>query len=379
MGIDMEIMEVKTKKEKKEFLRFVYDLYKGDPQYRDMNLTFVKTFLYGQDGYVRRQKVLPVRVREGNAIKAECIFVIDETREIKCSFLEFAPDAKPCLLALRGYAQDLMRTHDKDKTVVGVNGQISYGLGILIKATDRTFEFNSNYNKAYYAEVLDEVFSVKKRAFSYEYDAAHSLSLIDGALLEKVEAEYDFRYFDLKHFKRDMLLFGELCHASLQGTPYYSEKKPYEMYELMRQIRFLMKREDILFARKDGKEIGFIYTHPDYAEDFGGPRLNYLTFYLRYLCKRPKYVIYNVIGVLPEHQASGVAVALIHRSILMRKEKFPKGVSSFILEENLPSTRLCKKLSTGVHKEFRLYELEREQHEEGCQKEVDGVKHVSEN
>lgn len=357
----MEIAEIRSKKEKKAFIRFVYDLYKGDVQYRDMNLTFVKTFLYAGDGYVKRQRILPIQIREDGVVKAECIFVIDETKEIKLSFLEFVRGARPYLQRLLEYSKELMRTYGKDKVIVGVNGQISYGLGILAKDTNREFEFNSNYNREYYAEELDEVFPVKKRAFSYRYDAEHSLSLIDEELLEKVNANYEFRYLDIRHFREEMLIMGRLCHESLRSTPYYSEKKPQEMYELMRQIRFLMKKEDVIFAMKDGKEIGFVYTHPDYAEAFNGPRLNYLTFYLRYLLQRPKKVIYNVIGVLPEHQASGVAVALIHRSILMRKEQFQSGVSSFILEENIPSTKLCGKLSTGIHKEFRLYELWREQ------------------
>lgn len=359
----MEIRKVKTGRDKRRFLAFIYELYGDDPGYQDMNLTFVRNFLYRQDSFAKRQEVIPIVIMENGEIKAECIFVIDETMEIKLSFLEFVPNAKKYLVRLREYAGKLMRSRKKNKVIIGVNGQISYGLGILARDTNRDFEFNSNYNKAYYEQELDEVFPVKKRAFSYAYDAAHSLELIDKGLLKRVNAEYKFRYLDLRHFKRDMLILGKLCHASLRSTPYYSEKKPYEMYELMKQIRFLMKKEDILFAMKDGKEIGFIYTHPDYAEDFDHPRLNYLTFYLRYLARRPKMVVYNVIGVLPEHQASGVAMALIHRSIRLRKEKFPKGVSSFILEENLPSTKLCGKLATGIHKVFCLYEL-------GCDQDV---------
>ena len=357
----MEIREVKTKQEKKDFIRFVYDLYRGDPEYSDVNLTLVKIFLYRKDSFTRRHEILPVQVLEEGEIKAECIFVIDETQEIKLSFLEFVPHAKVWLIALRDYATELMRLRGKTKVVVGVNGQISYGLGILVKETNREFEFNSNYNRDYYAGELDEVFPIKKRAFSYCYQAEHSLALLDQAMLSKVREQYDFRYLDVRHFRRDMEIMGELCHESLKTTPYYSEKKPYEMYELMREIQFLMKKEDVIFAVKDGKEIGFIFTHPDYAEQFDRPRLNYVTFYLRFLRHRPTGLIYNVIGVLPEHQSSGVAVALIERSIQMRKAKYPSGVSSFILEDNLPSTKLCGKLSTGIHKEFRLYELWSEQ------------------
>ncbi len=353
----MEICEVRTRKEKQSFVQFVYDLYKDDPNFCDVNLTFVKIFLYQQDGFARRCKVLPIQMKEQGEIKLECMYVMDETKEIKLSFLEFVPHAREYLEALLEYTKKLLRKYGKEKAIVGINEQISYGLGILTADYNREFEFNSNYHKEYYTKEADEVLTVVKRAFSYQYDAEHSLSQISQTMLRQVRKEYKFRYLSLLHFKRDMLLFGELCHASLKNTPYYAEKKPYEMYELMNKMRFLVRREDIIFAMKDGKEIGFIYTHPDYAELFGKPRLNYVTFFLRFLRRHPKKVIYNVIGVLPEHQSSGVAVALIERSIQIRKKDFPRGVSSFILEDNLPSTKLCSKLSTGINKEFHLYEI----------------------
>ena len=93
------------------------------------------------------------------------------------------------------------------------------------------------------------------------------------------------------------------------------------------------------------------------AELFNKQKLNYITFYLKYLFKKTNNVIYNIIGVLPEYQKTGLAIALIHKSIKMRQEKYPNGVSSFILEDNIPSTMLCRKLSVGINKEFHLYEI----------------------
>ena len=251
-----------------------------------------------------------------------------------------------------------MKKYKKKKVIVGINGQISYGLGILTGDNNRNFEFNSNYSADYYTKELDEVFPIIKKAFSYTYKATNSLSLFDQNMLNTVNNNYTFRYLDMKHFKKDMLIFGNLCHNSLKDTPYYSKKEPIEMYQLMKKIKFIMRKNDIIFAMKDGKEIGFVYTHPDYAELFSKPNLNYITFYIRFLFRKTKNVIYNVIGVLPEHQMSGVAIALIYKSILMRQSKYPYGVSSFILEDNIPSTKLCRKLSVGINKEYHLYEIE---------------------
>lgn len=353
----MKIREVITKKDKKDYIKFIYDIYRDDKNYCDMNITFVKNFLYKKDSYAKRCEVLPIFIEDKEEIKLECMFIIDSSDEIKLSFLEFKKNGKKYLKELIKYSKKLLKQYDKKKVIVGVNGQVSYGLGFLTNEYNREFEFNSNYNPDYYTKEMDAVFPVIKKAFSYNYKATNSLSFFDQKILDYVYENYEFRYFDMKHFKRDMLKFGELCHKSLKGTPYYSKKTPQEMYELMKQVKFIMKKEDIIFAMKDGKEVGYVYTHPDYAELFDRPKLNYVKFFFRYLFKKTHNVIYNVIGVLPEHQLSGLAIALIHKSILMRQEKYPYGVSSFILEDNVPSTKICRKLSTGINKEYHLYEI----------------------
>ncbi len=353
----MEIIEVKTKRQKKQYINFIYDLYKNDNNFCDMNLIFVKNFLYQKDSYSKRCVVKPIMITDNDEIKLECIYVIDETDDIKLSFIEFRKNSSKYLKELLKYSKNLTKEYKKKKVIIGINGQISYGLGILTDKYNRNFEFNSNYNLPYYTKEMDKVFPIIKKAFSYNYKASNSLSLFDNTLIDKIYNNFEFRYLNMKHFKKEMLIFGELCHKSLKNTPYYSEKTPYEMYELMKQMKFIMKKEDIIFVLKDGKEIGFVYTHPDYAELFNKPKLNYISFYLKFLFKKTHNVIYNIIGVLPEYQKAGLAVALIHKSIVMRQEDYPYGSSSFILEDNIPSTMLCRKLSISINKEFHLYEI----------------------
>ena len=354
----MQLVEDNTNKDRKRYIDFIYKVYENDKNFSDMNLIFVKNFLYKKDSYAKRANVVPVII-EDEGIKLVCMFIsTEDSKELKLSFLEFLPNSKKYLKAVIEYGKKLMKKLNLSKIVVGINGQVSYGLGILVYGNNNEFEFNANYNPEYYTKELDEVIVTKKRAFSYKYSAEKTLNSFNNELLNHVYDNFYFRYLDKKNFKKEMLLFGELCHKALSKTPYYSEKTPYEMYELMKQMKFLIKKEDLIFAMKDGKEVGFIFTHPDFAEFFDKPKINYIKLGLRLLKKRPKMVIYNVIGVLEEYQREGVAVGLIDYSTKMRKSEFPNAVSSFILEDNVESTNLCKKISTGINKEFRLYEIE---------------------
>lgn len=355
----MKIVKVKTNAQRKTYIDFLYSIYQGDSEFCDMNVIFVKNFLYRRDDFAKSHKVLPIMIYDNNTPKLECMFIVDETEDIKLSFIEFLPHSEKYLRALMKYSIHLMEKLDKNRVIIGINGQISYGLGILTADYNRKFEFNSNYNPAYYTREMDAVFPVVKRAFSYEYDVKHTLKCFNPELIEKNNQEFSFRYFDTRHFKREMMLFGQLVHDCLKTTPYYSKKTPYQMYQLMNQTRLFFRKKDIIFAMKNGKEIGFIYTHPDYAEFFNKGRLNYITFYLRFLTGKTSRVIYNVIGVLPDYQRSGVAVNLVEQSIRFRKKDYRYGCSSFILEENKESTSLCRKIATGINKEFHLYEIPR--------------------
>ena len=354
----MKLIEVKTKHDKKRYIKFIYELYKNDNNFSDMNLILVKNFLYKKDNYAKRANVIPIIVEE-EQIKLVCIFIsTNDSEELKLSFLEFRPNSRKYIEEVINYGKKLMRKLHLRKMIIGINGQVSYGLGILVPGFNNKFEFNSNYNFDYYVKELDEIIKVKKRAFSYNYDAEHSLSFFDKAMLDEINKNYTFRYMNKKRFKEEMIKFGDLCDKTLSNTPYYSYKTPYEMYQLMKQMKFLMKNEDIIFAMKDGKEVGFVYTHPDYAEFFDRPKINYLKLFFRMLKGKPKNLIYNVIGVLPEHQKIGLAVGLINYSIKMRRSEYSKGVSSFILEDNTESNNLCKKMAVGINKEYRLYEIE---------------------
>ena len=89
----MEFIEVNTKKLRKKYINFIYKVYKNDKNYCDMNITFVKNFLYKQDDNAKRVNVLPILLMDKEEIKLECMYIIDETEEIKLSFLEFLPNS----------------------------------------------------------------------------------------------------------------------------------------------------------------------------------------------------------------------------------------------------------------------------------------------
>ena len=348
-------------KDKKKYIDFIYNLYKDDKDFSDMNLVFVKNFLYQEDDFAKKCFIVPFGIIDvkSSELKLVGMYILPPDSEyIYLSFLEFKQNSQYYIAVALAYSYEFtnLNKYKNRKVIVGINGHISYGLGILVNKYNTKFEFNSNYNKPYYTKELDDVLKIKKRAFSYIYNANNSSALFNKDLLDNIHSTFTFRQMDKTNFKKEMLLFGDLCHKCLSSTPYYSYKSPQEMYQLMNKMKFLLKNEDLIFVMHKNKEIGFVLSHPDYAEFFSKPKINYIKLLFNLKFKKAEKVIYNVIGVLPEYQKTGLAIALIEYSMKFRKD-FKYGVSSFILEDNKESNNLCKKLSTGINKEYRLYEF----------------------
>ena len=350
----MEIINVLTNKQKHEYINFVYSVYKGDCNYRDLNLLFVKNFLWQKDIYSKRCSVQPLMVKNGS-IRAVCMFIYSQDmKELRLSFLEFLPDAQKYLHELLTQGQAMAKELGLKKIVVGINGHISYGLGIFVGGNNK-FEFNANYNPSYYADELNKLGLVKKKAYSYKYSLKTSIFKED--ILDNVYNAYGFRTMDKRNFKNEMLLFGDLCDKVLRDTPYYSTKTKEEMYEMMKQMKPLLKNEDIIFALKDGKEAGFIFTHPDFSDFMTKQKVNLVSLYFKNRFRKADSIIYNTIGVLPEYQNTALAFGLIHQTVKLCAG-CKKVVSSFVLEENKASTKVCRVFSQGIEREYNLYELE---------------------
>ncbi|MDR3046800.1 MAG: hypothetical protein LBU51_04180 [Bacteroidales bacterium] len=281
----MKLIKAITHQEKRDFINFIYHVYKNDYKYRDLNLLFVKNFLYKQDKYAKRCQVVPLIVFE-DEIKAVAMYIYtDDSEELKLSFLEFLPHAEKYLKAILEYGQNLGKNEHLNKIVVGINGHVTYGLGILENNHDLDFEFNSNYNPNYYTQELDKLGLTKKKVISYAYSSTldEAKRLCNQAVIKRIYEAYTFRCFNPRKFREEMLILGEIIDKAWRNTPYYSSKTAEELLELIDEMRLLLKKEDIVFALKDGKEVAFVFTHPNYAELFTRKKVNLvLMFFLNY-------------------------------------------------------------------------------------------------
>jgi hypothetical protein len=353
----MDVSLAQTRTDKRDYLLFVDAVYRSDSHYRNINVWFLENFLFQKDAYARRCDVTPLLVREGGRVLAAATCVTsDDSDLLRLSFLEFLPDGGPAVAVLLEQARSLARARGKKRIVVGVNGQVGYGLGILENDGTVPFEFGANYHPPYYVPVLDTLGLEKKRAHAFRFDLADVNRQRDDRLLDGLRRDYVYRRLDLGRFKQEMRLFGELCDQTLGDTPYYTPKSAAEMSEEMLPLRFLLRPEDLIFVLHKGREVGFVLAHPNYSEHLQQRSTTQRGFFLNAIRWPSTSFIINCVGVVEEHRGVGLALGLPYEWLRLVDHPVTSLVSSFVLDDNMISARLCRSRSASVHRVYSVYE-----------------------
>ena len=353
----MIIKYIETRKQKKQYIDFFYKLYDGDENFVDTSIFNLETFLYKTDSFTRNSYIQPVLILDNGSVTAQCIYIYNEALNyFQIGFFEALPYATDAVDLIIADAQKKARDLNVEKIIIGMNGHVSYGVGFLTRKMDEKISFDSRYNKLYYKDYFDK--------YSFEEHTLSTYSFDLNSITQKIKSlcptlgNTDFRIMDMRNFKNELLLLGDLCNLSLHDTFLYFDRPPSSIYELMSPLKPFLKPENLIFAMKDGKEVGFIFWHPDYNEILPAGRKNSLIgIGLKYLInqRKIKKVKINAIGVIPEYQSTGLALGLIQYAYQFVCKQFSTGENNFVWDNNIKSRSLNQKITDSIDKTYSVY------------------------
>jgi len=144
---------------------------------------------------------------------------------------------------------------------------------------------------------------------------------------------------------------------------YYFHREYDEDYELFRLMKPLLTPFSLIFAVKDGIDIGYILLYPDFNQLVAaGGEAGIRTFLKHKLLRGcPDVVKIAEIAVLPEYRATGAIVTLFAESCRQIRRRFPqmkRVVSSWIANENTDSLNITKRFAPDLHGSYAAYEKE---------------------
>jgi len=319
-------------------------VYAGNRFYRATEASVEKMLLKKASAFSLHADVSMFLIRNGNDPVARFALIRDAylTDYVQVSYFEALEGLGDVFSLIRNTA----KTHfpDAKRIVVGLNGHLNYGAGILMNRFDEVPVFGLPYNPSYYAEYFSGLSCRNMLTFRFRFDV-----YTQWARAYDVDRQIDgltVRFMDKKNIEAETKIYTDLNNQAFIHHPYWAKREIQEDVELFKPFRHLLDNENLVFAEVHGKPVGFFLWYPDFNQLVTSQRdLNALDVIKYRLGKKIDTFRFTEIGVIPEYQGSRVALALISKALpAVMKHGFSFCEGGFIFEENRASVAFVKGL-----------------------------------
>jgi len=273
---ELVIERVETARQKREFLRFPWTLYRGAPNWIPP-LRGAQKELVGyrpHPFYARNAVQTFIATRGGRTVGRVAailnlghIFRFNERR----GFFGFfdCEDDQEAADGLLGAVRDWFADQDVHLLRGPTNPSLNYELGLLIEGFDSPPTFMMTYNPPYYARLLEN-FGFRKTQDLYAFwghvDMLPAIDAKLGPIAEQIMERYDVRLrsLDTSRFQQDVELFLNIYNRSLSGTWGFVPMSAEEIRHMSAGLRHVIVPEMAIAAEIDGRVIGASFGLPDY-------------------------------------------------------------------------------------------------------------------
>ncbi len=369
--MSLEIKEIKTRKELKEFVRFPNKLYRGHPNYVPAIINQdIKTLTQGQNPAAKNCKTaLWMAYRDGQPVGRIAGIINHDfyykwgKNYARFGWMDFVEDFE--------VASALIETVENwamENGVEAINGPLGFTdfdpEGVLIEGFDEKATIIERYNHPYYGKFLEEL-GYSKHADWVEYEVK-----IPSEVPEKVKrtAEFVISRYGLKIKKirkiSEVLPYIDQVFDiinNIYGLIYgfVPITKEISNFYLTRFAPLIDPDMVSIITDKDDKVVAFAVTMPSYSEVFqksGGNALKLRWLLLKGEQRKTRTADMYFIGVRPDYNSKGVSAALFYEiGKTMIAKGFTKAETNLEYESNFAVRSLWDHFEHRQHKRRRCY------------------------
>lgn len=344
------------------YVHFCQTVYDGDEHYRNSSGHLCRDMLSGRSVFCKAAWIQPVMVvDEQNVILAVSTFIQAKAMPdvLQMAYFEAAENLKEASDLIVAEARKVAKERNANRIVVGLNGHVNYGLGLLADHYNERAGFGSAYNPARYIHYFEKQASRTETLVSYLRDLKDMSFARELAILQRLERKFTFRIADFRHLKREITIYTQLNNVCFANHPLYYKRRIEEDYELFKAFRWLLNEENLLIAEVGGKPIAFMLWYPDFNELVPpGSKIGFSTWirykWLKQSISRVKIV---EIGVHPNYQHSGVIMGLFNLCLIRFRGRFTQCESGWIFSDNKKSRAINERWGAKLYKKYKVFEL----------------------
>jgi GNAT superfamily N-acetyltransferase len=369
---NISVIPVHSRREKKTFFQFAWDLYRDDPNW----VPPIRGDIEGRVGFqphpfYEENECQAFIARKGDQVCGRIVAIHNKGHNShyndKVGFFGFfeSINDKNVANALFNKAAEWFSDRDIEILRGPTNPSLNYELGLLIDGFDLSPTFMMTYNPDYYPALLE----------GYGFEKTQDLLSFYGhvSILPKIHERHHglanqiadrfgltIRPCSRKNFSQDVKAFLDLYNRSLVNTWGFVPMSDAEVRHTAAALKHLIVPELAVVAELDGRIIGACFGLPDFnprIRAIGGKLLPFGFARLLWKKHRIKKVRMISTNVLPEYQRMGVGLVLLDAMVPQAlKWKLEEAEFSWVLESNSLSRGSLEKGGAVVDKVYRLYD-----------------------
>jgi 8-amino-7-oxononanoate synthase len=376
----LKISEVASRKDKLRFVRMVWDLYSGEPNWTPplemdrMRLIDEKRNPF----YKHAEAKFFIAQDDGRDIGRVAAIINKSHNKIyndKTGFFGFfecvnnQEVANALFLAVKDWLKSKGMTSVRGPVSPSINDEV----GMLVDGFQHSAAFMMPYHLPYYGKLVEAAgFAKEKDMLAWHVDEAKTLTpkLKRVTDLMRERADVSIRSLDMKHFDEEVNLIKDLYARGWEENWGAVPLDDEEIKMLASELKQIIEPEYVLFAEKNkqnGKKevVGFTLTIPDINQAFrSGSKIpkgvmNLPTAIKNLMTEKKAIDTLRIIllGVMPEYRGRGID-ALLYRETLERAQKngIKYGEASWILEDNDAMNRAAAMMQSEPYKRYRVYQ-----------------------
>lgn len=371
----VELFPVSSKKDRKAFIDFPHDLYKDD-QYYVPELYLAQSEIHNpeKNPFFKHSEVQSYLAKRDGKIVGRISAIINGNyntyHECNIGFFGFFDVINDFEVTTK--LLDAAVSWCKTKGVDRILGPTSFSLttdtgGLLVDGFDSSPVVMMTYNKAYYADLLEQ-YGFTKEMDLYAYmiytEKASEKSIRLASMLEErlSRSGIIIREVNMKDFKNEIKLIKKIYDQAWEKNWGFVPPSNEEFQHLAEGLKMIIDPEWSYIALDNGEPIGFSLSLPDInqiTKSFKkGRLLPFNIFKLLMNKKKAKRVRIATLGVIESYRMKGIEAIFFAKNILLaRKYNLIGGEASWILENNQMMVQAAEKLNGERYKTYRIYQF----------------------
>jgi len=369
----MNIIEVNSKKDKKDFIQIACSIYKNEknwirPLDKDINSVFnPKTNKAFRKGDVKRW----ILKNNNETIGRIAAFYSSKNDKEKlrvggCGFFECIDDKEAAKMLF-----DTAKNWLEKNGYNSMDGPINFGerdkwWGCLVEGFDIDPNYLQNYSKAYYQNLFENYgFQLLFRQLTFLKKVRTPLSEKLSLKAERAlrDPNYNFKTLEKKNIQKYIKDFTKIYNDAWSKYPGVSKLELSQAKLLFAQLKPILDEKILWFAYHNNDPVGFFISIPEMNQIFkhvnGKLDLfgNLKTFYHLKIKKSCKKMVGLVFGIVPKHQGKGVDGALImaSRETIQEKLAYEDLELNWIPDFNKSMLRVAEQVQVKLGKIHHTY------------------------